>query len=160
MDKTLLKISYLLTEKRPFLPAEILSYATMPIRIEAKKCLSSNVEAYGYDKQSRTLKVVFSGGSEYRYLCVPEQLYQDLDKADSKGSFVAIVKRMCKAIRVDGRWYSLDEDKGPKAASPCFDCQENKCPFGLECQQYDYSLFRANNAKDKQPASERPSRNA
>lgn len=160
MDSILAKLSYLLLEKRPFLPTEILAYATMPIRIEAKKCVSSNVEAYGYDKQSRTLKVVFSGGAEYRYLCVPEQLYQDLDKTDSKGSFIAIVKRMCKAIRIDGRWYSMEEEKGPKAASPCYDCKSNSCAYIAECKEQDFSLFRDKNVKDKQPATERPPGNA
>ncbi len=49
---------------------------------------SSNIEAIGYDSDQRDLYVQFHGGRIYVYADVPEQIYQELLQADSKGSYL------------------------------------------------------------------------
>jgi hypothetical protein len=48
---------------------------------------SSNLVTVGYDSASRVLEVEFQSGNIYQYLDVPEEIYQDLMTADSKGQF-------------------------------------------------------------------------
>lgn len=48
---------------------------------------SSNLAAVGYDKATKTLRVLFQEGSMYDYFAVPEKLYRELMKSDSKGHF-------------------------------------------------------------------------
>lgn len=153
VDRILAKVSYLLVEKRPFLPVELLSFVMMPIRIETKKCLSSNVWAYGYDKASRVLSVIFQGNTEYRYLCVPERLYQDLDAAASKGQLIAVVKKMCKAVQIDSRWYSMENVRGPASVSPCHDCGSNGCQDITACRDTNFSLFKPYGKKDSKQSA-------
>lgn len=50
---------------------------------------SSNLLGFGYNKESKQLGVVFksSPNSLYIYSNVPESLYEDMENAESKGSF-------------------------------------------------------------------------
>lgn len=55
---------------------------------------SSNIASIGYDATSETLEVEFNNGSVYQYYNVPENLYQGLMSADSKGKyFDAYIKK-------------------------------------------------------------------
>jgi hypothetical protein len=48
---------------------------------------SSNLVAVGYDKASEVLEVEFRTGSVYHYLEVPDEKYQGLMSAVSKGKY-------------------------------------------------------------------------
>jgi hypothetical protein len=48
---------------------------------------SSNIISAGYDTLANILEVEFQSGKVYQYLAVPEQVYQDLMTAESKGQF-------------------------------------------------------------------------
>lgn len=48
---------------------------------------SSNLQAVGYDKASKTMRVLFQEGSMYDYFNVPEKVHDALMEADSLGSF-------------------------------------------------------------------------
>ena len=50
---------------------------------------SSNVQAIGYDADALQLSIVFKGGQQYDYREVPPDLYRALEKAESKGAFIA-----------------------------------------------------------------------
>jgi len=50
--------------------------------------VSSNVRSIGYDPQTSTLEVEFHSGGIYQYYGVPENLYQQLMAASSKGQFL------------------------------------------------------------------------
>ncbi len=49
---------------------------------------SSNIEAIGYDPASQELHVRFLSGTEYVYHGVPQEVYDELMAAPSKGSFL------------------------------------------------------------------------
>ncbi|MEB3213696.1 MAG: KTSC domain-containing protein [Leptolyngbyaceae bacterium] len=49
---------------------------------------SSMIQAFGYDKDSQTLVVIFNSGKTYQYFEVPAEVYEDLLEADSKGSYM------------------------------------------------------------------------
>lgn len=49
---------------------------------------SSNLQAVGYDADSRELHVRFLNNDTYVYSDVPEELHQELLRAPSKGSFL------------------------------------------------------------------------
>lgn len=49
---------------------------------------STNVEAVGYDEESRELHVQFRNGKVYIYADVPEETHRELLNADSKGSYL------------------------------------------------------------------------
>ena len=49
---------------------------------------SSNVGAIGYDSGSQTLEVEFHSGSVYQYYGVPDNLYEQIMQAPSKGIFL------------------------------------------------------------------------
>jgi len=49
---------------------------------------SSMIHAVGYDKETQELEVVYTSGKIWRYTNVPEQIYQQLLAAESKGSFM------------------------------------------------------------------------
>lgn len=49
---------------------------------------SSNIEAIGYDQESRELHVQFVSGARYVYQEVPPQVFDGLMAAGSKGSFL------------------------------------------------------------------------
>ncbi len=49
---------------------------------------SSNIEAIGYDPAARELHVRFLHGDTYAYHGVPEDVYDELMAAPSKGSYL------------------------------------------------------------------------
>jgi len=50
---------------------------------------SSTVSTIDYDSKTRELTVEFLNGGRYVYEAVPESVYNDFVKAESKGKFVA-----------------------------------------------------------------------
>lgn len=56
--------------------------------MERTPATSSNVCAIGYDADSRTLEVEFNDGSVYQYEGVPQDEYEGLMNADSKGKYL------------------------------------------------------------------------
>ena len=48
---------------------------------------SSNLASVGYDTVTQTLEIEFLSGSVYQYYNVPENLYDQLMRAGSKGRF-------------------------------------------------------------------------
>lgn len=49
---------------------------------------SSNVSSIGYDPATETLEVEFWSGWVYQYYNIPENVYEQLIKASSKGRFL------------------------------------------------------------------------
>ena len=49
---------------------------------------SSNIEQIGYDGDNMELHVIFKGGALYVYSNVPVQIYEELQGAPSKGSYL------------------------------------------------------------------------
>ena len=49
---------------------------------------SSNIASIGYDRDSSTLEVEFLNGLVYQYFAVPEEVFDGLMHAPSKGSFL------------------------------------------------------------------------
>lgn len=56
-------------------------------KIFMKPVQSSNLEAIGYDKTAKLLKVRFAGGSEYVYEDVPDSTFTELQLSESVGSY-------------------------------------------------------------------------
>lgn len=50
--------------------------------------VSSNIRSVGYDPTSSILEVEFNSGSIYQYLDVPENEYEGLMNAASKGRYI------------------------------------------------------------------------
>ena len=50
---------------------------------------SSNIERFKYDNVSRVLKVEFKTGGTYDYFDVPEQTFNAMCNAPSKGQYLA-----------------------------------------------------------------------
>jgi hypothetical protein len=50
---------------------------------------SSNIARFSYDEVSHVLKVEFKNGSVYAYYDVPEQLFNSMLHAPSKGQYLA-----------------------------------------------------------------------
>lgn len=81
--------------------------------LKMKPCTSSNVHSYGYDPEARILYVRFLGGTSknrtgpgplYEYSSVPPDVYQQMDSAASKGSFV------WDALRIRGSMFGHQYD--------------------------------------------------
>ena len=49
---------------------------------------SSVVAAIRYDEKTSKLRIIFQSGSIYDYLKVPENVYNEMRKASSKGEFL------------------------------------------------------------------------
>lgn len=49
---------------------------------------SSMISAVGYDAASEELEVVFNSGKTYRYTGVPQEVYDGLLAAESKGQYM------------------------------------------------------------------------
>jgi len=49
---------------------------------------SSNIKSIGYDSETKTLEVEFSGERVYQYYEVPAELHAELMLAESHGSFL------------------------------------------------------------------------
>lgn len=56
--------------------------------MERYSVASSNIASIGYDAQSQILEVEFLNGSIYQYYGVPENIYEQLAQAGSKGRFL------------------------------------------------------------------------
>ncbi len=50
---------------------------------------SSNLRSVGYDVSELTLEIEFYSGSVYQYFNVPQERYESLMRAGSKGSYFA-----------------------------------------------------------------------
>lgn len=57
--------------------------------MERKPVSSSNISSIGYDANTQTLEVEFNNGNIYQYFDVPQNLYDGLMAADSKGQFLS-----------------------------------------------------------------------
>lgn len=49
---------------------------------------SSMIQAFGYDPEQETLLVIFNSGKTYQYSEVPQETYDELLEAGSKGSYM------------------------------------------------------------------------
>lgn len=49
---------------------------------------SSVVSAKHYDPKTKTLRIIYTSGSVYDYLKVPEEVYEEMSRAFSKGIFL------------------------------------------------------------------------
>ena len=49
---------------------------------------SSNIQAVGYDEETKTLQVQFMGSGLYRYYGVAPELHKELMESESKGKFM------------------------------------------------------------------------
>lgn len=56
--------------------------------MERYSVASSNIASIGYDAPSQTLEVEFLSGTIYQYYGVPENMYDQLMQAGSKGRFL------------------------------------------------------------------------
>jgi KTSC domain len=56
--------------------------------MERYSVASSNIASMGYDGPSQTLEVEFQDGAIYQYYGVPENMYDQLMQAGSKGRFL------------------------------------------------------------------------
>lgn len=64
-------------------------WTDMPVRgVEMYAVNSSNVKSVGYDQQLHLLYVEYQSGDIYEYQNVPEEYWDALCKADSKGSWI------------------------------------------------------------------------
>jgi len=69
--------------------------------MEKNHVTSSNIEAAGYDDDTRTLRIWFHSGSTWDYAGVPEELYRQFMSSASKGGFFARqIKGRYQATRV------------------------------------------------------------
>lgn len=50
---------------------------------------SSNIARFAYDEANRVLKIEFNNGSLYDYFDVPENAYEGMRNAPSKGQYLA-----------------------------------------------------------------------
>lgn len=58
-------------------------------RVRRKAVTSTNLASVGYKKREKTLEIRFkSNGSVYQYKDVPEDVYNNLMSAESKGQFL------------------------------------------------------------------------
>ena len=48
---------------------------------------SSNLSSIGYDSESHTLEIEFHSGGVYQYFDVPQQIWDELMRASSHGSY-------------------------------------------------------------------------
>ena len=52
-------------------------------------CISSNVDSYGFDQSTGTMRVKFNNGSEYDYNGVTQETFDEFSKSESKGRFIS-----------------------------------------------------------------------
>jgi hypothetical protein len=57
--------------------------------MERKAVVSSNIKSIGYDSESQTVEVEFSNGGVYQHHDVPQEAYDGLMAAKSKGGHYA-----------------------------------------------------------------------
>lgn len=56
--------------------------------MERYSVASSNIASIGYDADVETLEIEFLSGSIYQYFNVPENMYNKIMQAGSKGKFL------------------------------------------------------------------------
>lgn len=56
--------------------------------MERYSVASSNIVSIGYDTDTETLEVEFLSGTIYQYFNVPQNMYDQLNQAGSKGRFL------------------------------------------------------------------------
>ena len=56
--------------------------------MERYSVASSNISSIGYDAGTETLEVEFLSGAIYQYYNVPQNMYEQLMQAGSKGRFL------------------------------------------------------------------------
>ena len=62
---------------------------------------STSVEWYDYDPRAKTLEIEFASGGVYRYLGVPQAVYEQLGAAESKGRFAnEVIKQRYEYVHV------------------------------------------------------------
>ena len=62
---------------------------------------SSNITRFRYDQNNQVLFVEFKNGSVYQYFDVPEQVFEQMTSAPSRGKFLAqVVKGTYRYARV------------------------------------------------------------
>lgn len=56
---------------------------------ESTSVISSNIEEIGQSKLNpEVIRIKFKGGATYEYTGIPEEIYEDLLDAESKGKFI------------------------------------------------------------------------
>jgi hypothetical protein len=66
-----------------------------------KLVISSNLHSVGYDTNTRVLEVEFNSGGIYRYSGVPDYIYENLMRANSKGTyFDEIIKNVYPFVEI------------------------------------------------------------
>lgn len=48
---------------------------------------STTMRSVGYDRRGRILEIEFQSGVAYQYLDVPQKVYEELTRAESKGQY-------------------------------------------------------------------------
>ncbi len=61
---------------------------------------SSNIKAYAYDPATKVLRVQFKNGGTYDYAEVPQETVDAFVEADSKGSYLSVIKAEHEATKV------------------------------------------------------------
>lgn len=56
--------------------------------LKLREVQSSNIEQIGYNEGSEVLYVKYKSGKVYAYDKVPKNIYEGLEKAESKGSYM------------------------------------------------------------------------
>jgi hypothetical protein len=56
--------------------------------MERYNVASSNIRSIGYDPQTQTLEVEFLNGTVYQYFGVPQNIYDQMMREQSKGRFL------------------------------------------------------------------------
>lgn len=90
----------LLVPTNKYSPAEIKSLLTMPAKIGLLLCESSNVHGIAYDIKTETLKVVFKGDKEYRYLGISQDTYNKVIANPSIGKAINSIKATNAVVQI------------------------------------------------------------
>ena len=70
--------------------------------MQRQRVKSKDILSVGYDERIRTLEIEFRSGGIYEYTRVPKDVYEELMKANSKGTYFA------KAIK-NSRYYGCTQ---------------------------------------------------
>jgi len=77
---------------------------------------SSNVKSVGYDEDNRNIHVELISGEKYLYKLVPKQIFGDLLKATSIGSYMNRYLKGSYEVAFENSFYALE-----KASKPLID---------------------------------------
>ena len=50
---------------------------------------SSNINRFTYDESTQTMKVEFRNGGIYNYFDIPQNIFEEMKRATSKGQYLA-----------------------------------------------------------------------